>query len=172
MEHKNDPELLSFLESPSGNVQNSQNDEFDACFQASSSPAQEKTSSAPAGDDLLKFPEGFSSATQMNISELSDKFLDTFTGKAGPHEDTLESLLKKTDVKSFGKSEMSEAFLSTLTPREILGLDEKASLEEVRSAYKKIVLKMHPDKNPDLSSTDSEMFRRITEAYDTLTRSE
>ena len=49
---------------------------------------------------------------------------------------------------------------------ETLGIKPDASPEEVRSAYRKLVLKYHPDRASDPKA--AEIFLLITEAYDTL----
>ena len=50
---------------------------------------------------------------------------------------------------------------------ELLGVDRKASTEEIRSAYRKLALKYHPDRNPDDKEAESK-FKAISEAYDVL----
>jgi len=50
---------------------------------------------------------------------------------------------------------------------ELLGVDRKASTEEIRSAYRKLALKYHPDRNPDDKEAESK-FKTISEAYDVL----
>lgn len=49
-----------------------------------------------------------------------------------------------------------------------LELLEGAPEDEVRSAYKKLALRWHPDKNDDEEAT--EKFKRINSAYNTLTK--
>jgi len=49
----------------------------------------------------------------------------------------------------------------------ILGIDENASAEEVKKAYRKLSLKFHPDKN-DGDKFFEERFKEINEAYETL----
>ena len=48
----------------------------------------------------------------------------------------------------------------------MLGLREGASVPEIRSAYRRLVLEYHPDKNT--SAKDGVKFKLITEAYHTL----
>lgn len=49
----------------------------------------------------------------------------------------------------------------------ILGVERKASTDEIRAAYRKLAMKYHPDKNPgDKKSED--MFKDINEAYQVL----
>lgn len=62
---------------------------------------------------------------------------------------------------------------------DILGVDEKASFEEIKRAYKELVLKYHPDRvNPylkeglgikeEIEGYTEEKFKRIQEAYEVL----
>ncbi len=45
----------------------------------------------------------------------------------------------------------------------LLGLHEGASIQEIKTAYRKLALRYHPDKN--MSKHESEKFKMITEAY-------
>lgn len=49
----------------------------------------------------------------------------------------------------------------------ILGLEETATKEEIKKAYRKLSLQWHPDKNPG-NSIAIEKFQKISEAYETL----
>lgn len=49
----------------------------------------------------------------------------------------------------------------------ILGLKPNASQEEIKSAYKRLAVKYHPDKNSDPDA--EEQFKKISEAYQNLT---
>lgn len=59
-------------------------------------------------------------------------------------------------------------------PYEVLGIKEGASQEEIKSAYKKLVKKYHPDQyaNNPLSDLAQEKIKEINEAYDTLTKTQ
>jgi curved DNA-binding protein len=49
----------------------------------------------------------------------------------------------------------------------ILGVERKASADEIRSAYRKLAMKYHPDKNPGDKKAE-ENFKEINEAYQVL----
>jgi DnaJ-class molecular chaperone len=59
---------------------------------------------------------------------------------------------------------------------ELLGLEPKASKEEIRTAYREIARIYHPDSNfydeilgdVQINALDEDVFKRITEAYNTL----
>ena len=55
------------------------------------------------------------------------------------------------------------------TPRAILGVSETATLEEIKSAYRKLVLQFHPDRNPGDENAAAK-FDKIQKAYDELTQ--
>lgn len=48
-----------------------------------------------------------------------------------------------------------------------LGVERKASADEIRSAYRKLAMKYHPDKNPGDKKSE-EKFKEINEAYQVL----
>ena len=50
---------------------------------------------------------------------------------------------------------------------QILGIDKKASADEIKKAYRKLAVKWHPDKNPDNKAAE-EKFKKISEAYAVL----
>ena len=49
----------------------------------------------------------------------------------------------------------------------ILGVDKKATTEEITKTYRKLALKCHPDRNPG-DPEKEELFKRITKAYEIL----
>src|SRR3954464_13458445 len=50
-------------------------------------------------------------------------------------------------------------------PYSVLGVDRKASGDEIKKAYRKLARKYHPDRNPDDASAE-ERFKEIQSAYD------
>src|SRR5210317_520234 len=50
---------------------------------------------------------------------------------------------------------------------EILGLNRDASGDEIKKAFKKLAMKLHPDRNPD-SPKAEESFKEVKEAYEIL----
>ena len=56
-------------------------------------------------------------------------------------------------------------------PYEVLGVSRDAGPEEIRLAYRKAVLKYHPDSRPGEPAEAARRFRELTEAYQTVLRS-
>jgi molecular chaperone DnaJ len=50
---------------------------------------------------------------------------------------------------------------------ELLGVTRTATPQEIKSAYRKLAMKYHPDRNPGDKEAEA-MFKRVQEAYDTL----
>jgi molecular chaperone DnaJ len=50
---------------------------------------------------------------------------------------------------------------------EILGVSRNATIEEIKSAYRKLAMKYHPDRNPGNKEAE-EKFKEATEAYEVL----
>ena len=55
---------------------------------------------------------------------------------------------------------------------EVLGVSSNASESEIKTAYRKLALIWHPDKNPDNQEEACIKFREISHAYDVLSKPE
>jgi len=55
---------------------------------------------------------------------------------------------------------------------QLLGVDKKASAEEIKKAYRKLAFKWHPDRNPNSKAQAEEKFKKISEAYAVLSDQE
>jgi molecular chaperone DnaJ len=55
---------------------------------------------------------------------------------------------------------------------EVLGIDRRASDQAIKSAYRKLAMQYHPDRNPDNKEEAEEKFKEITEAYSVLADSQ
>ena len=51
---------------------------------------------------------------------------------------------------------------------EVLGVTKTASIEEIKSSYRKAALKWHPDRSPENKEEAEHRFRECTEAYSVL----
>ena len=56
--------------------------------------------------------------------------------------------------------------MNTYQALKVLNIDSKSSQEEIKAAYRKLALEVHPDKKKD-KNADNE-FKKITEAYNYL----
>merc|ERR1719326_1899172 len=51
---------------------------------------------------------------------------------------------------------------------EVLGVEKDADAKAIKSAYRKLALKWHPDKNPDNKAEAEKKFQDIANAYEVL----
>ena len=51
---------------------------------------------------------------------------------------------------------------------EILGVPRDATDDQIKKAYRKLAIKWHPDKNPDNKEHAESIFKKVAEAYETL----
>src|SRR6476469_9305170 len=52
-------------------------------------------------------------------------------------------------------------------PYKVLGVDKKASQDDIKKAYRKLARQYHPDKNPGDTAAE-ERFKEVQGAYDTI----
>ena len=50
----------------------------------------------------------------------------------------------------------------------VLELQNNASIDDIKKAYRKLAIKYHPDKNPDNKEQAEEKFKEISQAYEIL----
>ena len=60
------------------------------------------------------------------------------------------------------------SFEKLIKAKTLLGLNEKASLLEIKNRYRSLMKKWHPDKNGDDLETATKMSALINEAYETV----
>ena len=56
---------------------------------------------------------------------------------------------------------------ATKDPYKILGVDKKASADDIKKAYRKLARQYHPDRNPGDTAAE-EKFKEIQSAYDVV----
>jgi curved DNA-binding protein CbpA len=61
---------------------------------------------------------------------------------------------------------LADDTIPNIDPYEVLGVPRTATQSEIRSAYKKLALQYHPDKNQGEDTSD--IFSSINAAYDIL----
>lgn len=98
-----------------------------------------------------------------NYVEVSLAIISSYLRKSIPKKE-------KESKKSYYSKE-EEIYVEELRDemdyyRFVLGVSESASKDEIMRAYRSLVMKYHPDKNPDKSS--EEKYREVVEAYNNL----
>jgi len=63
------------------------------------------------------------------------------------------------------RARWAEEDAGSTRPFEVLGVSRSASPSEIRRAYRKLSLRLHPDKNPEYPTLASQAFADLTKAY-------
>lgn len=70
------------------------------------------------------------------------------------------------------KTEHTERVVTQVSVYKVLGVQRNAGMEEIRNAYRKLVLKYHPDRNKTATEQEKKelsiRFQRIQEAYEQI----
>lgn len=81
---------------------------------------------------------------------------------------TLVLLLIYGALVSDGMNFHTDESADRIDPYKALGLPRSASDKEIKAAYRKLSMELHPDKNPDQTELDAERFKEITQGYKIL----
>jgi len=84
----------------------------------------------------------------------------TYEGKRGNPDQWADSFKSR-----FSDAEIKE-IIGEESPWKILGLTPGATQKEIRSAFLRLALETHPDRNPHLDGSE---FRKVRAAYEKLT---
>lgn len=77
---------------------------------------------------------------------------------------------KETFYKRMGNEEAANILNSNKaeTPYSILGVSTSATQQEIKTAFRSLIMKWHPDKNPGNLDQAEEMSKKIIAAYTIL----
>lgn len=76
-----------------------------------------------------------------------------------PEDRTIQKEIRKAELE-LKKSQRKDYY-------KLLGLEKDAGPDEIKRAYRKMAVKLHPDKNPDNPKAEAD-FKEMQEAYETL----
>jgi len=105
-----------------------------------------------------------------NAGESSTQQKDEEGKESSQESSPLEPEDKKETAEDNDNNLICEDILSKKDYYEILGIEKTASDEEIKKQYKKLALKLHPDKNRSPKSTEA--FKKVTQAFSCLSNKE
>ena len=145
--------------------------DFDLCFVNSTKSRDDQALNPSQSDNFAKLAPSQEESPEKRGMSLEEDLLDSFTClNRAESKPTLESIRSTFNLHTVEKPDLMANFVSSLTPAEILGVSKDASYEEIRSVYKEKLRKMHPDKNLFITEAEKDLFNRLTEAYQILTK--
>ena len=135
-------------------------------FRYESSNKQPFGKKSPAHEDAHRRRENFYS------NQDSSRRWDSFKDRT-KHSKEEKPKSRKSSQDEFGYKSQRKAPAPAGSPRDnkdhysVLGINRRATAEEIKKGYKKMALKYHPDKNKDCP-TAADNFLRIKDAYEIL----
>ncbi len=95
----------------------------------------------------------------------------TFDDFAGTKENnTIQKIAKYLEISAEELRTLKEKFGRINDPYAVLEIEETISVAKVKAAYRKVVLKYHPDKRKDKVSTEdaNRKFREVKKAFEMI----
>ncbi|TQV99441.1 DNAJ domain-containing protein [Cordyceps javanica] len=102
--------------------------------------------------------------TKANALGLSGKWEDAVKELKALHQDDPEDRTLPTEIR---KAELELRKSQRKDYYKIMGLEKDANADEIKKAYRKMAVKLHPDKNPGDEEAEAK-FKDMQEAYETL----
>jgi DnaJ family protein C protein 7 len=102
--------------------------------------------------------------TKANATGLSGKWEDAVNEWKAIHDLDPED---RTVIKEIRKAELEVKKAQRKDYYKIMGLEKTADANDIKRAYRKMAVKLHPDKNPGDPQAEDK-FKDMQEAYETL----
>jgi hypothetical protein len=103
------------------------------------------------------------------ITEMAGKkgFMDVYTKKYDPSKRGYGNPDKWKDAFDIRMDrDVAKGILANKDPYDVLGIPKTANKYEIKSAYRKLAMEFHPDRNPNKDTT--KIFQEIQAAYEML----
>jgi hypothetical protein len=120
----------------------------------------------PAFDSLFEFGSTAEKKKHVDIKNESEKYFEAWASGGGMRkaEPTLGQM------KAPSTAAVTAQLLALMNYYDVLGVDGKASVDDIRRSYKKKALELHPDKvGRQQTAEEAQLFKTITKAHDVLT---